>query len=85
MAKMMTAYIAFEAIKSGRLDRQQKFAMRPQSWVKWNNRGSSMFLKSKQQVSVEDLLHGILTLSGNDASVVLAEGISGSEKAFTEK
>ncbi len=83
MAKMMTAYIAFEAIKSGRLDRQQKFAVRPQSWVKWNNRGSSMFLKSKQQVSVEDLLHGILTLSGNDASVVLAEGISGSEKAFT--
>lgn len=83
MAKMMTAYVAFEAIKAGKLDRKHKFAMHPETWAKWINRGSSMFLKSKQQVSVEDLLHGILTLSGNDASVVLAEGISGSEKAFT--
>lgn len=85
MAKMMTAYVAFEAIKASKLDRKQKFAMRPDTWAKWNNRGSSMFLKSRQQVSVEDLLHGILTLSGNDASVVLAEGMSGSEKAFTEE
>lgn len=85
MAKMMTAYVAFEAIKAGKLDRKQKYAMRPETWARWNNRGSSMFLKSRQQASVEDLLHGILTLSGNDASVVLAEGISGSEKAFTEE
>lgn len=85
MAKMMTAYVAFEAIKVGKLDRKQKFAMRAETWTKWNNRGSSMFLKSRQQASVEDLLHGILTLSGNDASVVLAEGMSGSEKAFTDE
>ena len=85
MAKMMTAYVAFEAIKAGKLDRKQKFAMRPDTWVRWNNRGSSMFLKSRQQASVEDLLHGILTLSGNDASVVLAEGMSGSERAFTDE
>ncbi|MBK6706196.1 MAG: D-alanyl-D-alanine carboxypeptidase [Sphingomonadales bacterium] len=85
MAKMMTAYVAFEAIKAGKIDRKQKFAMPPETWVRWNNRGSSMFLKSRQQASVEDLLHGIVTLSGNDASVVLAEGMSGSEKAFTEE
>lgn len=85
MAKMMTAYVAFEAIKAGKLDRKISFAMRPETWAKWNNRGSSMFLKSRQQARVEDLLHGILTLSGNDASVVLAEGMSGSEKAFTDE
>lgn len=85
MAKMMTAYVAFEAIRAGKLDRKTTFTMRPATWAKWNNRGSSMFLRSGQQVSVENLLHGILTLSGNDASVVLAEGISGSEKAFTDE
>ena len=85
MAKMMTAYVAFEAIRAGKLDRKATFTMRPATWAKWNNRGSSMFLRSGQQVSVENLLHGILTLSGNDASVVLAEGISGSEKAFTDE
>ncbi|WP_374542383.1 D-alanyl-D-alanine carboxypeptidase family protein [Sphingorhabdus sp.] len=85
MAKMMTAYVAFEAIRAGKLDRKATFTMRPATWANWNNRGSSMFLRSGQQVSVENLLHGILTLSGNDASVVLAEGISGSEKAFTDE
>lgn len=85
MAKLMTAYVAFEAIKAGRLDRKALYTVRPQSWAKWNNRGSTMFLKSGQKVSVENLLHGILTLSGNDASVVLADGMSGSEAAFTEE
>ncbi len=85
MAKIMTAYVAFEAIKAGKVDRKTLYTVQPQTWVKWNNRGSSMFLRSKQQVSVENLLHGILTLSGNDASVVLAEGMSGSEQAFIEE
>jgi D-alanyl-D-alanine carboxypeptidase (penicillin-binding protein 5/6) len=85
MAKMMTAYVAFEAMKSKRLDPAQQITVKPETWKAWNNRGSSMFLKNKEKLSVEDLLHGILTLSGNDASVVLAEGIGGSEKAFTEE
>jgi D-alanyl-D-alanine carboxypeptidase (penicillin-binding protein 5/6) len=85
MAKMMTAFVAFEAIKSKRLDPAQRFAVRPAIWKKWNNRGSSMFLKNNEKVSVEDLLHGVLTLSGNDASVALAEGISGTERAFTKE
>lgn len=85
MAKMMTAYVAFEAIKAGKLDRKMQFAVRRETWAKWNNRGSSMFLKAGQKASVDDLLYGILTLSGNDASVVLAEGMAGSEAAFTEE
>lgn len=85
MAKLMTAYVAFEAIETGKLDRKAQFTVRHESWAKWNNRGSSMFLKAGQKVSVEDLLHGILTLSGNDAAVVLAGGMAGSEAAFAKE
>jgi serine-type D-Ala-D-Ala carboxypeptidase (penicillin-binding protein 5/6) len=85
MAKMMTAWVAFEAMKAGKLKADQKFKVSDASWNKWNNQGSTMFLKAHEQVSVEDLLHGILTVSGNDASVVLAEGIAGSEAAFTDR
>jgi serine-type D-Ala-D-Ala carboxypeptidase (penicillin-binding protein 5/6) len=85
MAKMMTAYVAFEAIKSKRIDPAQQFTVNATTWQLWNNRGSSMFLKANERVSAEDLLHGILTLSGNDASVVLAEGMSGGEKAFADE
>jgi serine-type D-Ala-D-Ala carboxypeptidase (penicillin-binding protein 5/6) len=85
MAKMMTAWVAFEAIKAGKLSPEQKFKVSPAAWTKWNNTGSTMFLKAGQEVSVENLLHGILTLSGNDASIVLAEGMAGSEAAFVER
>jgi D-alanyl-D-alanine carboxypeptidase (penicillin-binding protein 5/6) len=85
MAKMMTAWIAFEAIKAGKLKPAQKFQVSQASWRKWNNMGSTMFLKAGEEVSVDNLLHGILTLSGNDASVVLAEGMAGSEAAFAER
>lgn len=82
MAKMMTAFVAFEAIKARKISLQTEYKVSGATWTRWNNRGSTMFLKANQKVSVENLLHGILTLSGNDASVVLAEGISGSETAF---
>lgn len=85
MAKMMTAFVAFEAIKSGKLDINTAFPVQTDTWTAWNNRGSTMFLRPKQQVSVGNLLHGILTLSGNDASVVLAQGISGTEHAFADQ
>jgi D-alanyl-D-alanine carboxypeptidase (penicillin-binding protein 5/6) len=84
MAKMMTAHVAFRLIQQGKLRLDQNFAMRPDTWRKWNNQGSTMFLKPDEQISVENLLHGIVTLSGNDACVVLAEGIAGSEEAFTD-
>jgi D-alanyl-D-alanine carboxypeptidase (penicillin-binding protein 5/6) len=58
--------------------------VRPETWSKWHGpqAGSTMFLSVNEQVSVENLLHGIVTLSGNDASVVLAECIAGTEQAF---
>lgn len=82
MAKMMTVYVVFDLIQSGKLKADAKFVVRPATWTKWNNSGSTMFLKPKAKVKVSDLLHGVVTLSGNDAAVVLAEGIAGSEAAF---
>ncbi len=84
MAKMMTVYVAFDQISKGELSLDQKITVSDDAWQKWNNQGSTMFLRNRESVSISDLLHGIVTLSGNDASVVLAEGISGSEKAFTD-
>lgn len=82
LAKMMTVYVAFSLIKSGDLKLDQKFAMTPDSWKKWHGQGSTMFIGAGEQVSVSDLLSGIITLSGNDACIVLAEGIAGTEPAF---
>ena len=82
MAKMMTVYVAFEMVKRGELRLDQKLTVRSETWRKWNNQGSTMFLSPGEQVSVADLLYGIITLSGNDACVVLAEGASGTEDAF---
>ncbi|MCC2976054.1 D-alanyl-D-alanine carboxypeptidase [Sphingomonas sp. PL-96] len=85
MAKMMTAYVAFDLIKKGELKLDQKFQVRPETWQRWHGpaAGSTMFLSVNEQVSVDDLLKGIITLSGNDACVVLAEGIAGTEESFT--
>lgn len=85
MAKMMTVYVAFDVIKSGELKLNQKFPVRPETWRAWHSQGSTMFLGVGEEPSVDDLLKGIVTLSGNDACVVLAEGISGTESAFTDR
>ncbi|WP_431470372.1 D-alanyl-D-alanine carboxypeptidase family protein [Sphingosinithalassobacter sp. LHW66-3] len=82
MAKMMTTYVAFDLIKRGELSLDKKVEVRPETWRQWHSQGSTMFLSANQQVSIGDLLHGVVTLSGNDASVVLAEGIAGTEEAF---
>ena len=84
MAKMMTTNVAFELIKKGDLKLNQMCTVRPETWQKWHGpqAGSTMFLSPGEQVSVENLLNGIVTLSGNDASVVLAECIAGTEEAF---
>lgn len=86
MAKMMTAHVAFRLIQKGELKLDTKFRVRPETWKKWHGpqAGSTMFLSPGEEVSVENLLHGIVTLSGNDACVVLAEGIAGTEQAFTD-
>ena len=87
MAKMMTTEVAFELIDSGKLPLGKTCAVRPETWRKWHGpeAGSTMFLSPNEQVSVENLLHGIVTLSGNDASVVLAECIAGTEEAFANQ
>src|SRR5689334_22865706 len=84
MAKMMTTDVAFELIDGGQLALSKMCTVRPETWQKWHGpqAGSTMFLSPNEQVSVENLLHGIVTLSGNDASVVLAECIAGTEQAF---
>lgn len=84
MAKMMTAHIAFNLIKKGDLKLDKMCQVRPETWRQWHGpaAGSTMFLSPGEQVSVGNLLHGIVTLSGNDASVVLAECIAGTEPAF---
>ena len=85
MAKMMTVEVAFELIDKKQLALNKMCAVRPETWQNWHGpqAGSTMFLSANEQVSVENLLHGIVTLSGNDASVVLAECIAGTEQAFT--
>jgi D-alanyl-D-alanine carboxypeptidase (penicillin-binding protein 5/6) len=87
MAKMMTTEVAFELIDRGQLKLDRMCTVRPETWQKWHGpqAGSTMFLSPNEQVSVENLLHGIVTLSGNDASVVLAECIAGTEQAFAEQ
>nr|WP_243395727.1 D-alanyl-D-alanine carboxypeptidase family protein [Sphingomonas oleivorans] len=84
MAKMMTVYVAFDLIKKGELKLDQMVTVRPETWRQWHGpaAGSTMFLSPGEQVSVANLLFGIVTLSGNDACVVLAEHISGTEPAF---
>ncbi|OSZ70478.1 D-alanyl-D-alanine carboxypeptidase [Sphingomonas sp. IBVSS1] len=82
MAKMMSVYVAFKLIKAGEANLDQMVMVREDTWKKWNNQGSTMFLDVNSQVSVENLLHGIVTLSGNDACVVLAEGLGGTEANY---
>lgn len=85
MAKMMTAYVAFDLIKQGKLKLTDMVDVRPETWRKWHgpSAGSTMFLSPGQKVSVENLLNGIIVVSGNDACVVLAEHLAGTEEQFT--
>lgn len=82
MGKMMTVYVAFDMLKRGDAKLGQKIRVRPETWTKWHSQGSTMFLSPNEEVSVENLLHGIVTLSGNDACVTLGEGLAGTEEAF---
>jgi D-alanyl-D-alanine carboxypeptidase (penicillin-binding protein 5/6) len=85
LAKMMTVYVAFDMIKKGQLKLTDVATVNPETWRKWHGpaAGSTMFLSTGEQVSIANLLLGIITLSGNDACVVLAEHIAGTEPAFT--
>ena len=82
MTKIMTAIIAFELIKSGDLDMNDKFIVSENAWRLSSAGYSSMFIMVGDEVSVENLLKGIIIASGNDACVALAEGIAGTEDEF---
>ncbi|HMO76937.1 MAG TPA: D-alanyl-D-alanine carboxypeptidase family protein [Sphingopyxis sp.] len=87
MAKVMTAYVVLDLIKTGELSRDARFTVSEAVWKKWNGStgGSTMFLRPGEKVSVDDLLKGLIAVSGNDAAGVLAEGIDGSEEAFVKR
>ena len=81
LTKLMSAYIVFDALKSGKITLQQTF---PVSQRAWKMPGSRMFIDPKMQVPVEDLLKGMIVQSGNDATIALAEGVAGSVERFVQ-
>ena len=83
MTKIMTAIIAFDLIKSGDLSMDEKFIISEKAWRLSTSGYSSMFIMVGDQVSVENLLKGIIIASGNDACIALAEGIAGTEEEFS--
>ena len=82
MAKIMTVYIAFERIADGSLSLDDTFLISEKAWRKG---GSKTFVEVGKEVSVRDLLYGVVVQSGNDAAIAIAEGISGTEEGFAEE
>ena len=81
LTKLMTAYLVFDALKAKKISLTQTL---PVSQRAWKMPGSRMFVEPKMQVPVEDLIKGLIVQSGNDATVVLAEGVAGSVERFVE-
>ena len=84
MTKIMTTIVAFDLLKKNRLSLDDKFVISENAWRLSQSGYSSMFIMINDEVSVENLLKGIVIASGNDACVALAEGIAGSEEIFAE-
>ncbi len=86
MSKLMTAYIIFEKLKNGSLEIDDVFTVSENAWKKGGAKtgSSTMFLRVGDKVKLKDLLRGIIVQSGNDACIVAAENIAGSEKEFAE-
>jgi len=82
MSKIMTMYMVFERLKAGKLSFDDTF---PVSQRAWRMQGSKMFVELNNSIRVEDLIRGVIIQSGNDACIVLAEGLEGSEDAFAAK
>lgn len=81
LTKLMTAYLAFDAVKAKKITLEQTFSVSERAW---KMPGSRMFIDPKMQVPVEDLLKGMIVQSGNDATVALAEGVGGTVERFVE-
>jgi D-alanyl-D-alanine carboxypeptidase (penicillin-binding protein 5/6) len=82
MTKIMTAIVAFDLLKNGEITLNEKFVISEKAWRMSQSGYSSMFIMLNDEISVENLLKGIIIISGNDACVALSEGISGSEDEF---
>jgi serine-type D-Ala-D-Ala carboxypeptidase (penicillin-binding protein 5/6) len=85
MSKMMTAYVVFEYLKKGQATMDDLLPVSEKAWVKHKTGESNMFVPLGARVKIEDLVRGMIIQSGNDACVVLAEGLAGSESAFVEQ
>ena len=87
MSKMMTAFMLFERLKNGSLAMGDTFVVSENAWRKGGAKsgGSTMFLEPGERVSVKDLIQGIIVQSGNDACIVIAEGLAENETAFAEE
>jgi D-alanyl-D-alanine carboxypeptidase (penicillin-binding protein 5/6) len=87
MSKMMTVYMLFERLRDGSLIMEDTFSISENAWRKGGAKsgGSTMFLIPGRKVRVEDLIRGIIVQSGNDACIVVAEGLASSEEAFAEE
>jgi len=81
LTKVMTAYLVFKALENGHLKADQVL---PVSTAAWKAEGSRMFIEPNKPVTVEELIHGVIIQSGNDASIALAEGVAGSEEVFAQ-
>jgi serine-type D-Ala-D-Ala carboxypeptidase (penicillin-binding protein 5/6) len=81
LTKIMTAYLSFDAIQHGHLKLDQTL---PVSEIAWKVEGSKMFIEPNKPVTVDELLHGMIIQSGNDASITLAIGVAGSEQQFAD-
>ncbi len=81
MSKVMTIYLVFEALKTGQITLDTEFVVSEKAWRKG---GSKMFVRVGDHVRVEDLIRGVVVQSGNDATIVLAEGLAGSEDLFAD-
>ena len=86
MTKIVTAELVFDAIRKGQISLDTKFTVSEEAWRRGGAKSgsSTMFLELGSEVSVENLLRGVIIQSGNDACIVLAEGIAGSETAFAD-
>lgn len=87
MSKIMTIYLLFESLKEGRVSLDDKFRVSENAWRKGGaaSGSSTMFLPPNSEARVEDLIHGIIVQSGNDACIAVAENLAGSEEAFARQ
>ena len=84
LAKIMTIEVVFHQLKNGKLRLDEKFFVSENAWRKGgaNSGGSTMFAKLNSEIALEDLIRGVVVQSANDGSIIIAEGLAGSEEAF---